>query len=1544
MSVPTPSVSGKRQVQQALSRWKGSIAEHDLPLFRAFVEDTLTRLRGPFLAHHPPVVALQHFEIAFQFARRRANADISVTVRPGVQKGALVLSCMADQSFIVDTGRLFLKRNQAEYWGGFNLVFDAVRNADGELTAVGAGGQPESLVLMECDAGSLLDDTTASASALHLQLALAHAMVDDFKVMTAAAEDAAARCEATADEDCQETAAFLSWLLLENFVFMGANVAGRHLGFQKVAGPYATDAGGAWPAAHRPGRVQVRKSWLESPVHRAGRLDEILVQLPDGSPMYLCGLFTYRAVTAPTRNVPVLRQVLSAIQNQSGAQPGSFRYKGLANVFDSLPTEFLFTVSEQAIFEIADLVFEGEQRQEVGVAFLETAPTAAFCLVAMPKAQYREELRRELEEIVVATTQASSVEHGVFVGRYETVLLHFYLAGVSLPDGERTQRMTDEIRHRATPWISRLWHDLSAQHGEAEADRLIAAYGRSFPESWMQQTPPERAVVDIGNLEALTAARPLLADLHVDRKGALQLSLYQGTDVYLTDILPVLDNFGLTVADSFAVPVKSEPTRHIDTFRILGAKDVARDAILARRDALVAAIEASFAGQIEGDRLNQLVLSGGLSWQEVDVLRGLCRYARQLQIKLPIARTFEILLARPTLGRDLVQLFHARFDPDLAGERNAAVAEAAARVEAAIRALKGYDEDLLVRALFGLITAMIRTNFYRTDRKFHYLSFKFDCSRIDLMGARRPKFEIYVHHKLVEGVHLRFGKVARGGIRWSDRDDFRTEVLGLATTQQVKNVVIVPEGSKGGFYLKYPSRDPGVRRQEADNLYRTFISGLLDLTDNSRDGKIVPPPRVVRWDADDPYLVVAADKGTAHLSDTANQLSLAYGHWLGDAFASGGSNGYDHKKVGITARGGWVLVKRHFAELGKDAYAEPFTCVGIGDMSGDVFGNGLIETPWTKLLAAFNHVHIFLDPTPDPAATFDERLRLFKAERKGGWENYNTALISEGGGVFERSAKSIPLSSQVQAMLGLHQAEAAPDTVIAAILKMDVDLLWNGGIGTYIKASSETHADADDRANDAVRADARDLRCKIIGEGGNLGCTQQARIEAGLLGIRLNTDAIDNSGGVDLSDHEVNLKILLDRVVARGDLTLDARNALLEQMTSEVADLVLADNDAHGRQLSRDELRSKYDIFSFGRAIDFIEREMGQNRKALRLPAEGEIERRASLGVGLTRPELAVLSAWAKMYVFRELLADKPKLIPGYDALLTTYFPGTILQRFPDDIRNHMLANEIVCTVATTRVVADAGAAFFPLLVESTGRSVREIATAYLKAQAALGVEGLRADFEVLRPKGTHALYQAWNRLDQAIREVCAQWLSARGAIPADDQLGKLGETAAIVFRRQPSDLAAHEAKRVQQMVEAGVSADVARRVREANHVPVAMIVDEMARRAGTSVDAMVVRYLAVARASGLDAVLVDLSKRPATGRWDPVALGILYGRFQAQLRSLVDKTSVSGGSVEDLASQLATGALADVRGQTAAAGATPSVAALVVLEERLEGLLARRG
>ena len=1559
VSVQTDKSRIVGRVVRALADWK--VAEGlDAALFRSFAQQVVDRVRGPFLAQHPPRQVLRFLELAFGFALTRSADEIHVAVREGAQRGLVVLTHMDDQPFIVDTVRLFLKRNEAEYWGGLNVILRVTRDEQGRLLRVGEGeATQESIALMEIDEGTLRENgLEAAAIGLREHLQLARVAVRDFRAMNRVIERAQERCETLAERlpdraaAWRETAAFLGWLARENFVIMGMEASGNSYGIQSVDSPYRCRHERAWAPPHPPGTVFVRKSRSDSPIHRAGRIDEVRVLVGEGESreeLYIRGMFTYRAVTQPSRNIPVLRDVLRTELSRQEALPNSFRYKGIANVFDSLPTEFLFTTPGAAIGEVVELVLDSEQQQEVGVTLLTYEDSTAFALLSMPKAQYSDELRRDIEAEISRSLGATYADHGLFIGRFDTVLLHYYLTGLQKSDDRTVQGLTERIRALATPWESRLWQVIARESGEERADQLVDTWGRGFAADWMRRTSPERAASDLAMLDALPEGG-MTADVF-EEEGIARLRVYQDRDAYLTDLLPVLGNFGLTVIRSDAAVVHSvRGVRHIDTFD-LALDEAGRARLLGAQARLVEALPQVFARRIEDDVLNALVVSAGLDWRGVDALRGYVHYLRQLQFALPGPRVRAILLAHPQTCAALFELFLARFDPARADGRESAIAEADRAVIDHIRKVQTHDEDQALGAIHGLIQATIRTNFFRDDRQSWYLSYKFECARVREMKPEKPLFEIYVHSRDVEGVHLRFGKVARGGLRWSDRADYRTEVLGLVTTQQVKNVVIVPEGSKGGFYLHYPEADRGALRAQADRLYKTFIRGLLDLTDNVVKGEQVRPRSVVCHDAFDPYLVVAADKGTAHLSDTANAISAEYGHWLGDAFASGGSNGYDHKKVGITARGGWVLVKRHFAEMGKDPYNEPFTAIGIGDMSGDVFGNGLIETPHTRLLAAFNHVHVFLDPNPDAQASFDERVRLFQAERNGGWNNYNPALISAGGGVFDRTAKSIPLSPEVRTMLGLEVEEADPETVIRAILRMDIDLFWSGGIGTYVKASHETHQDADDRTNDRARVDATELRCRVVGEGANLSFTQAARIESSLRGVRMNTDFIDNSAGVDLSDHEVNLKILLSGPQSRGELGEEERNQLLEALTDEVAQLVLVDNDTQGRQISRDRLRSVQDIFPFGRAIAFIERHFRRTRESFQLPSDAELAERAERGLGLTRPELATLSSHVKRYVYAELLASgRAKQLTGYRDLLIPYFPVAIQERYLADIEGHQLADEIAMTVATTRVVGDAGAAFVPLAVESTGRTVFDVVNAYLRAQRLARASDVRATLEELRSSvRLEALGRAWVQVDAGCREVAMFWLSSGTRPPTDAEVEEMAHAVNEVYELQADEVARRNAAVVARMRQDDIPERVATLVLKAQYLNIALMVWWQAKKLNISFREAVIRQLAAGRASRLQEIVDALGRRPTTGQWEPIAMRILVNRFSDRLRQLMIRlgTDLPAVSVDDLEPRLVAGPVADVRAQVdrlMPPGAPLDLPALLVLEERLAGAIGRIG
>jgi glutamate dehydrogenase len=887
------------------------------------------------------------------------------------------------------------------------------------------------------------------------------------------------------------------------------------------------------------------------------------------------------------------------------------------------------------------------------------------------------------------------------------------------------------------------------------------------PADYRATVDPGRAVADLGLVDRVHGGTTDLAtaiDLDEDDRSVWRLRVARRDQrAPLSTLLPLLTHLGLTALDQhpyrFDLP---EHVVHLDDIGVALPEGVDLDPGAA--DELLATFEALERGEVESDGWNRLVLVAGTTARQAAVVRSYARYLRQ--IGFPFSQTYleDTLLRHPRIARLMIDLFEARFEPEVT-DRDAIVAEVGAALDEALDDVQSLDDDRICRAFVGLIRATTRTNVFRHRP---VMAFKFDPSLIPDLPRPKPMFEIFVCSPRVEGVHLRGGRIARGGLRWSDRrEDFRTEVLGLVKAQMVKNAVIVPAGAKGGFVLKRPPADPGELRTEAVACYREFVGGLLDLTDNVVDGRVVHPERTVVHDGEDPYLVVAADKGTASFSDIANAVAAEYGFWLGDAFASGGSAGYDHKEMGITARGAWESVRRHARVLGIDADRDPITVVGIGDMSGDVFGNGLLRSPHVRLVAAFDHRHVFLDPDPDPAVAFEERRRLFELPRSS-WADYDPSKISGGGGVYSRAAKSVPLSPAVRRVLGVSDEHLSPPELIRAVLTAPVDLLWNGGIGTYVKASTETHAEVGDRSNDGVRVDAADLRCRMIGEGGNLGLTQRARVEYALAGGLVYSDAIDNSAGVDCSDHEVNIKILLGDAIAAGALPVEERDALLEAMTDEVAELVLDDNQAQTLALviARHQSFAMVDVHA--RYLDLLEAEGWLDRTLEDLPSPKEIAERQARGSGLRAPEFAVMIAYTKNADVTELLESDVPDDPALEADLAAYFPQPLQERFPEQIRGHRLRREIVTTRLVNQMVNLSGISFDHRMTEETGASVADVARAWVAVREILAFD---RHWESIDDLGTSVPLATQLDLFMDVRrmaERCVLWLLRNRRPPLD--------------------------------------------------------------------------------------------------------------------------------------------------------------------------------
>lgn len=1520
----------------------------DGDLFKAFIRSASPQIRSAFLVRHSDLEIFQVLLELFTSSQTRTTSSPLVQIK-STESGIYIQSHMPDQPFIVDTVLLTLRTAGIPYQSGFNLVLGMGRNAKGELSSVDEpANELESLIFVETEG---TEDIKGLQKKLETGLKLAQATVSDFKAIDTLIRDTAKSLrkegETASDQqdDLLEAAAFCRWMLADNFVFMGAIHGKTRLGIARPAVAKLNDMSSLEKWDVGSDLVQIRKAETESMVHRAGRKDEIRIQLNDGSTILIQGLFTYRAVTQPSRHVPILRRTLTEILDGQDSKPTSYRYKGIANVFDSLPTEFLFTTQAEEISTMIERVLEAEQEQRPRAYILQNENDGTtFVLAAMPSGRWSDQVRRNAQTTIEEATAASYCDHGVFVGRYGMMLVHYYLTGTRCMNQEEAGDLADDITDIATSWQDRVLSALNERMPGEEAEALTFKYGHAFEEMYQQMTTPTQTARDVQLLEAVLETQNVIADVVQDSRGRVNLRIYQPQNILLSEMLPVIDNFGLVVADQFADPVTlSDGTQcAIDTFRLQGMRGQDDTAIIEHAHELVDAIEMVFKERMTNDSLNHLLLAARLPWIAVDMIRGYLGYARQLGLRYTRARVCEIMLAQPELATDLWQYFHARFDPELSGDRQKAMSEAKDRFEEHLRSVRARDQDVTFRTVFNLIESTLRTNLYRTDKLDHYLSFKIDCEKVWQMPEPRMRYEVYVHHPEMEGVHLRGGKIARGGIRWSDREDYRVEILGLVTTQMVKNVLIVPEGAKGGFFLKKTYTDYKIRRAEADRLYTFLIRGLLDTTDNIVEGKVVHPPNVVRHDADDTYMVVAADKGTAHLSDTANGVAESYGFWLGDAFASGGSNGYDHKKVGITARGAWKTCQRHFAEMGLDPYKEEFTCVGIGDTGGDVFGNGVIESKHMRLLAAFNHKHVFIDPNPDPKVSYKERLRLFKNVE--GWEGYNEKLISKGGGIFSRQAKSIKLSDEIKDLLGVMSDELAVDAVIRLILRIPCDLLWNGGIGTYVKSSAETNQDVGDATNDGLRINANELRCKIIGEGGNLGLTQAGRIEYAMKGGRTNTDAIDNSGGVDMSDHEVNLKILLTKVLEDGKLTTEKRNSLLERLTETVADLVLDNSDTHANQLSLDQIRSARDPLFFSRAMDWACNKSNTTRAALNLPNNDDLARRVQLRQGLTRPELAVLAAHMKIHVFNELLEADTKEIPNFDERVQTYFPAEIRNKYGSYISGHMLHQSIGMTVLITEIVGDSGLLFFPMLQEWTGASAAAITRAWLLAMDMVNANQIRADIDKC-DASFEAKYKAWIEVQNGIAAMCAFSLSAGESGLVGDPVDTIKE----VLKQLPRVRGAAHQQQLQKMAaqhtERGIPATIAQKIAALTKLTIAREI-ALLHKPNDRVNHTIIRYISVGEATGILPALRAMRIQQTSGPWDQVALAIMRNRFFLLMRQLyqaiplgpevrlgvnrIKRRLIRKGPLGQLATEM-----------DALLGAQPDTAMLLVAEERIRSSLA---
>ncbi|WP_423823635.1 NAD-glutamate dehydrogenase [Salinisphaera sp. SPP-AMP-43] len=1444
-----------------------------------------------------------------------------------------LLTVTDDMAFLVDTVSLAVRETGAEIDWMMHPVVRAKRDGQGELTHIGPAGadgpagDEESLIRIEfaapagLDGAALIERVQTSLSDLARVVADWHPMRRRLQAVISELDQAAGGVDR---DERAETQAFISWLADDHFTLLGyrcraiesdehgadmmVDVANTSLGLLREDRPeldpdgYVAPAGVLDEYTQSPRLLVITKANQHSWIHHSETMDVIAIKRLDATGNVVgvhrfLGLFSGDAYRASPRDIPMLRQKISHVMARAALRPRSHAAKSLRYILETFPRDELFQTGEDELFDTVIGVLNMRETEPLRL-FLRRDRYRRFysAIVYVPRERYtvalRRQIRAELERHLVGECQDVDAD---FL-RGAVVRLHYQIA-----TDETVDNVDVRTIEQALITVTRAWPDRVAASAR-EAGVSLPAYAHAFDAAYRERFDAPTAVVDARLLAELDAeSLPVLRALPPEGD-LLTLKLYGGgTELPLSRVLPVFEHFGLSVLTQhpYEVARAGQPKQWIHEFQ---ARHEHSESLVEPgcRDNLAAAFADIMAGSAEDDSLSRLIIDAGFSPRQVVLVRTITRYLLQTELPFSPAYVGDRLAEHAGLVASLIDLFEARFDPDRARSASGD-AQACSAIETALDDVASLDADRVLRAFYGVVTATLRTNYFQRDEagllKAH-VSIKLDSSALVELPQPRPWVETFVYAPSVEGIHLRGGPVARGGLRWSDRrEDFRTEVLGLMKAQMVKNAVIVPVGAKGGFVLKNtPAGETREARQARGiSAYKVFIRGLLDITDNRVGSEVVTPERVVARDSDDPYLVVAADKGTATFSDIANALSAEYGFWLDDAFASGGSAGYDHKAMGITARGAWEGVKRHFRELGRDVQTEPFSVVAIGDMGGDVFGNGMLASEQIRLVAAFNHLHIFIDPDPDIAASYAERRRLFTGPASS-WRDYDERLIARGGGVFDRTSKTIELSDEARAALGIEARRLAPDSLINAILKAPVDLLWNGGIGTYVKAATESHAEVGDRANDGLRVDGRELRANVVGEGGNLGLTQAGRIEFALNGGRLNTDAIDNSGGVDSSDLEVNIKIALGTVEADGRLDREARNTLLAEMTPSVIELVLRTNYLQTQQISLMEAEG---LAHFDEQVSFmraLERDGRLDRRLEGLPDDETIETRRRERAGLTRPELAVLISYNKITLSAAALEGGLADDPWLEQWLTDGFPPRLVERFPQAVTEHRLKRELIATLVTNQMVDRLGIATAHRLPVGFSSRMEAAVRGYVLAEGWLGGESLFNAVEALDNVIPAAeQYRAHEIVSGLLKHAMKWWLSATDT---GRDLTELMTRYQDGARRLLTHLADHLVGTYAQRWEAtcadweavGMEEALAMRLACADVGGGIMDVVSLAEQRGRAVEDVADIYYRLGDALGVPWLQEAIHQLPANGRWQDLARTSLRSDSYLIHQRLVDQ------------------------------------------------------
>ncbi|KZZ72860.1 NAD-glutamate dehydrogenase [Oleiphilus sp. HI0130] len=1499
----------------------------------------------------------------WKFVEQPLTAKTKVSIdNPGLevdgwQSPHTVITVLMDNvPFIVDSLRIALTDMNLRVQGIQNVILSSERDGNGKLKALEPGSKrsescrEEALIRIEIDRITKQDQIRSLCDKLDGVLSEVFSAVDDYPLML---DRVGAITKSWADkghshaskEDLEEASAFMDWLASNSFTFLGyveydIEGAGADrvlvrqdktaLGILKDA--YKSDAKVVLKDVPRHTREHIlekeiflfAKSSRRSRVHRPAYADYVVVKKFDdkgdvvGERRFL-GLYTARVFNDDLNNVPLLRQKVVQARDLSGYDLRDHAGKEFEQLMSAFPRDELFQVSAERLYGAINSALYAQERRKVSIYLREDAFGRFVCaLVYVPRDIFNTDLRLKIQHLLVDELDAEDIDFNTLLSESPLARTQFNIKLTDkVPSRAKFEAIEQKILGVVISWHDDLEAALTEQYGEEQGSHLAKHYRQGFNASYREAFTPRRAALDLSHIDTIANG------------GGLEMSFYRSMDegedtfhcklfvgdepVTLSDVMPIFENMGFRVIGESPFIVKSLSGNVIWMHDFSLQSHSGKGIDLAKiKDKFEVLFKEIWDERAENDRFNRLLVTSYLDWRDIAVLRSYARYMRQVRVSNSQELISSTLVHHDDLVQLLLEMFKLRFDPE--GPKKAERTKAFEKLETefleGLEDVPNLTEDKILRLYLDLIKATVRTNFYQKakDKFKSYISFKLLPRLIPNVPLPVPMFEIFVYSPRVEGVHLRGGKVARGGLRWSDRnEDYRTEVLGLVKAQQVKNAVIVPVGAKGGFVAKkLPQGDRDAFMKEGIACYKIFISALLDVTDNLVKGKVVPPKNTIRHDEDDYYLVVAADKGTATFSDIANQISEDRGHWLGDAFASGGSQGYDHKKMGITARGAWVSVQRHFKELGHNVQEQPFTCVGVGDMSGDVFGNGMLLSDQTKLIAAFNHMHIFIDPDPDTTKSFAERQRLFDLPRSS-WDDYDKTLISKGGGIFSRDAKSIKLTPEIKKWLGLDVAALAPTALIHEILKADMDLLWFGGIGTYIKASHESHADCGDKANDGLRVDAKDLKVKVIGEGGNLGMTQNSRIEFATQGGLLNTDFIDNAGGVDCSDNEVNIKILLNGVVTAGDLTEKQRNSLLYDMTDDVAEHVLRHNYRQTQAISIANYEAVARIEEYRRLMNSLESAGKLNRELEFLPSEEQMIERKSNGKGLTRPELAVLISYVKGDM-KEALNQECFTADDYvSSEIHRVFPDRLSKKFKKEIDNHQLHSEIVATQVANDMINHMGISFVARLNNSTGANATSIAMAYLIARDVFKldhwwetIEGL--DYKVSAATQIEMMTQLMSLMRRAVRWLIRNRRSELKVLADIERFSKgVTQISSDLHKYLRGSVKDRWEQRHQSLVEEGVPEDVAGLVSGASFTYAALGIIEAHESSSASLERVAEVYYSIGDYLDLNWFAQQIDSLTPSTHWQALAREAFREDLDWQQRALTVGLLNMKGSPKDM-------------------------------------------